>query len=82
VSQGLSHTTAPCRKPGARRVDLPAPAPPQPAQAPRPGLQRASGSLVDRGQDPLVLVDRVCPRFVFLLKSVAIGWWRTAAARR
>jgi len=38
----------------------------------------------DGGQDPLILVmlDRACPRFVFLLTSVAIGWWRTAAARR
>ena len=36
----------------------------------------------DGGQDPLVLVDRVCPRFVFLLTSVAIGWWRTAAAQK
>jgi hypothetical protein len=27
-------------------------------------------------------VGRVCPRFVFLLTSVAIGWWRTALPRR
>ena len=37
--------------------------------------------LLRLGRPPATL-DRACPRFVFLLTGVAIGWWRTAACPR